>query len=372
MRTSTGRVQTIAIIAWLFIAITRVHATTYYVNVYPNSFSPATLNIGIGDTVTWVDQDPTFAHSVTSTTGAWSPGYLLKYQDTFALTFNGVGTNFYYDQFDNFVANIVVTSHLTAQSYDKDFVIADDTSCLYQTALGADGINAWNMGVRTNQVLPFNSPSGVAVAIVPDDQYVYGSSGDPAGSLIRCFNRVTGAVVASYDTASGGRPAGSICDRSLLVTPNHRIFYSRNTRLLGLLGAVSLSTNIPATVEPIDAGANRTVSPGEVFTLLARATNATGSDTFSWSKISGTGTVNFSSPTSTNTTVQINTNGNYVLEIARSNSVGVSRDRINVTVSHPITLIKLRFPPDTFNSNSVATPARMKCSGLPISKNGCH
>ncbi|MDB6056722.1 MAG: hypothetical protein JWO95_566 [Verrucomicrobiales bacterium] len=108
---SSGRVLKFAIILpFLFFATVQLHATTYFVNVNPSSFSPSTANIAVGDSVIWQNQDDTFSHTVTSTTGLWTAGYLLDYQDTFGLTFNSAGTFPYYDQFDNFTGTVVVSS----------------------------------------------------------------------------------------------------------------------------------------------------------------------------------------------------------------------------------------------------------------------
>ncbi|MGZ4961574.1 MAG: hypothetical protein ACXWBP_03605 [Limisphaerales bacterium] len=109
-RSSSRVLKFATILAALFFATVQLHAATYYVNVNPNNFSPSTANIDVGDTVIWVNQDDTFSHTVTSTTGLWTTGYLYNYQDTFGLMFTGSGTYPYYDQFDNFSGSVVVGS----------------------------------------------------------------------------------------------------------------------------------------------------------------------------------------------------------------------------------------------------------------------
>lgn len=228
-----------------------------------------------------------------------------------------------------------VTNHFNGKSNDKDFVIAEDIGWLYSTSGGVYGVGAWNMATRTYYFWPYNAAYGVAVAMIPNDSYVYGSSGDPYTPRIRRFDRLTGAVSATYDINASGRGNGSVYDRSIKVTPNGRIYYARETRKIGLIGGSTLNTNIPTTAEIIDAGTNRTVTTGESFTLNATALGGSGGDSFTWAKLAGPGLVTLSASNSLSTQVQITTPGNYTLEIVRSNATWQSRDRLFVTVVVP-------------------------------------
>src|SRR5882724_6344115 len=96
----------------------RLNAADYFVNVYYNRYSPNYLTIAPGDSVFWINQDFS-SHTVTSVNNLWSPGYLLDYQDTFGLTFNGVGTYSYYCEFDGFSGTIVVSSGAAAPPNDQ-------------------------------------------------------------------------------------------------------------------------------------------------------------------------------------------------------------------------------------------------------------
>jgi plastocyanin len=227
-----------------------------------------------------------------------------------------------------------VANHFnTGKANDKDFVIAEDIGRLYSTSGGVYGIGMWDMTNRTYSFWPYDSAYGVAVAMVPNDPFVYGASGDPYSPRIRKFDRLTGAVSATFDINASGRGNGSVNDRSLKVTPNGRIFYARETRKIGLIGASILNTNLPVTSETIDAGTNKTVVAGDVFDLKAIASFPSDGDNFSWVKLSGPGQVTFSSPDSLITTAQMASSGSYVLEIARSNGVWISRDRLMVTAT---------------------------------------
>jgi len=195
------------------------------------------------------------------------------------------------------------------------------------------------MNTRRYSYWPYDSAYGVAVAMVPNDSFVYGASGDPYNPRIRRFDRLAGTVSATFDIAASGRGNGSIHDRSLKVTPNGSIFYARDSRKIGLINASALSTNTPVTAEVIDAGNNKAVVAGDMFSLSAIAPAASGLDTYSWSKIAGPGQVTFSKTNSLTPSVQVSAAGNYTLEIVRSNSLWLSRDRIYVTATpRPIRL----------------------------------
>jgi len=227
-----------------------------------------------------------------------------------------------------------VTNHFTnGKSNDKDFVIAEDIGWLYSTSGGVYGVGAWNMATRLYYFWPYDSAYGAAVAMIPNDSFVYGASADPYTPRIRSFNRLTGAISATYDINAAGRGTGSVYDRSLKVTPNGRIFYARQSRKIGLIGSSTLTTNIPVTAEFIDAGTNRTVTAGQLFVLNAIAPAASGADAFTWARIAGPGQVTFSTPNSLTTTGLVSAPGDYTLEIVRSNATWQSRDRLYVTAT---------------------------------------
>src|SRR6266478_3465491 len=218
-----------------------------------------------------------------------------------------------------------VTNHITTgKENDKDFVIAEDIGWLYSTSGGVYGIGAWDMNTRRYSYWPYDSAYGVAVAMVPNDSFVYGASGDYYSPRIRRFDRLTGTVSATFDIATSGRGSGSVYDRSLKVTPNGSIFYARETRKIGLINASALSTNTPVTAEVIDAGNNKTVVAGDMFSLSAIAPAASGVDSYSWSTIAGPGQVTFSKTNSLTPSAQVSAAGNYTLEIVRSNSLWLS------------------------------------------------
>lgn len=82
---------------FLFVLVSRILAVEHFVTV-GNSFSPPSLTIDLGDTVTWISQDQDFTRTVTSDSGAWVTGYLFEEGDTFSVLFNfGTGDFHYHD-----------------------------------------------------------------------------------------------------------------------------------------------------------------------------------------------------------------------------------------------------------------------------------
>jgi len=82
-------------------------ATTAAINMQNFAFSPDTLTIKAGTTVTWTNQDDA-THTVTSYTGLFDSGNLGK-GDTFSYTFTQPGTYKYHCvTHANMVATIIV------------------------------------------------------------------------------------------------------------------------------------------------------------------------------------------------------------------------------------------------------------------------
>jgi len=88
----------------------RLNAADYFVDVYSTGYSPSYSQIAPGDTVYWINQDDASSHTVTSANSLWTRGYLINYQDSFGLTFNGSGSYGYYDEIDGFSGTIVVSA----------------------------------------------------------------------------------------------------------------------------------------------------------------------------------------------------------------------------------------------------------------------
>ena len=70
--------------------IESARGATHAVAIADFAFSPATLTIATGDTVTWTNDDPA-VHTATSTTGAFDSGDLVQ-GASFSVTFDTPGT----------------------------------------------------------------------------------------------------------------------------------------------------------------------------------------------------------------------------------------------------------------------------------------
>ena len=82
-----------ALILFVLGSIEMARAATHAVAIADFAFSPATLTITAGDTVTWTNEDPV-VHTATSTTGAFDSGDLAQ-GESFSLTFTTPGTYAY-------------------------------------------------------------------------------------------------------------------------------------------------------------------------------------------------------------------------------------------------------------------------------------
>ncbi len=79
-----------AIILFVLGSIEMARGATHAVTISDFAFSPATLTVTAGDTVTWTNQDQ-IGHTATSTTGAFDSGDLAQ-GDSFSFTFTTPGT----------------------------------------------------------------------------------------------------------------------------------------------------------------------------------------------------------------------------------------------------------------------------------------
>lgn len=94
MRVSNGRATAGALAAALLLTLIvltagAARAATHEVSISGFAFNPATLNVAIGDTVTWTNED-TASHTATSSSGAFDSGNLAN-GATFSHTFATAG-----------------------------------------------------------------------------------------------------------------------------------------------------------------------------------------------------------------------------------------------------------------------------------------
>ena len=82
------------LVLFLLGSIELARAATQTVTISDFAFSPATVTITAGDTVTWTNTDPV-VHTATSTTGAFDSGDIAQ-GESFSVTFTTPGTYVYF------------------------------------------------------------------------------------------------------------------------------------------------------------------------------------------------------------------------------------------------------------------------------------
>jgi uncharacterized protein (TIGR03118 family) len=85
------------------------HAATVNVDIINFTFSPASTNVNVGDTVTWTQKDTT-EHTSTSDTALWNSPFLSLNQ-TFSQTFSNAGTFPYHCTLHSFMKASVTVSN---------------------------------------------------------------------------------------------------------------------------------------------------------------------------------------------------------------------------------------------------------------------
>lgn len=108
--------------------------------------------------------------------------------------------------------------------------------------------------------------------------------------------------------------------------------------LITLLAACSSADNGPVpTGLVVDAGESRTIVLTDEALLDATVTDnglpAQGDLSYSWSKLSGPGTVDFSSADSEDTSVRFSSIGSYVLALLATSGTGSTSDTVEITVN---------------------------------------
>lgn len=83
-----------------------VHAQTTGVTIQNYAFSPATISVPVGATVTWVNNDPV-AHTASSDTGAWDSG-VIGPGASYSHTFTQAGTFTYHCHIHPFMMGVVM------------------------------------------------------------------------------------------------------------------------------------------------------------------------------------------------------------------------------------------------------------------------
>ncbi len=90
-RRDTFRLGAALVVLPLTAAVARAdgHATAHTVTIKGHAFTPADIQIKVGDSITWINEDNS-RHSATDLNGAFDTGLLSRGQEA-TLTFGGAG-----------------------------------------------------------------------------------------------------------------------------------------------------------------------------------------------------------------------------------------------------------------------------------------
>jgi plastocyanin len=141
-------------------------AATHAVEVGDGSFSPASLTVSVGDTVTWTNADDS-PHTVTAE-GAFDSGNLEPGQ-TFSFTFAEAGTYTYVCQYhDEMVATITVAAPGSGAAAATPAPAAPATSAAQAAEVSAaDAIQGSHEGDQPDTALHFGDASGIPAWLAP-------------------------------------------------------------------------------------------------------------------------------------------------------------------------------------------------------------
>ncbi|QDS96869.1 LamG domain-containing protein [Adhaeretor mobilis] len=156
----------------------------------------------------------------------------------------------------------------------------------------------------------------------------------------------SGTLTTSWTVVSG---PGSVNFGSSSSTTTTAQFSAAGSYVLQLTandGQLMGSDQVTVTVNPaaptnqapqVNAGSNQTITLGESATLVGSASDDglpnSGTLTTSWTVVSGPGSVNFGSSSSTTTTAQFSTAGSYVLQLTANDGQLIGSDQVTVTVN---------------------------------------
>jgi hypothetical protein len=177
-------------------------------------------------------------------------------------------------------------------------------------------------------------PSGVSLSGIARDD------GLPGPSLTTTWSKISGREDSAGGTVTFVNPNAPVTTATFGADGIYVL------RLTVSDGAVTVSDDVTIVVNPtppnaapvVNAGADRAITLPSTTTLAATATDdgqpaPPAQMTRSWIRVSGPGTVTFSSQTSLTPTVTFSAAGAYVLRLTVSDSVLSASDDIGITVS---------------------------------------
>jgi hypothetical protein len=199
------------------------------------------------------------------------------------------------------------------------------------TVTRSDGTNqAPNVNAGTDQTITLPSTASLTATATDD------GLPNPPATLTYSWTKVSGAGTVTFSNPTSLTTTTTFSAAGTYVL---RMTVSDSTLSASDDVQITVNPQAPQNVAPsVNAGNDQTITLPNTASLTATATddglpNPPATLTYNWSKVSGTGNVTFSNPTSLTTTATFSTIGTYTLRLTASDSSLSSNDDLVVTVN---------------------------------------
>lgn len=182
--------------------------------------------------------------------------------------------------------------------------------------------------ISSSQVVTLPTTATLSATVTDDGQP------NPPGQTTVSWAKMSGTGTVTFSNPTSSNTTASFSTAGTYVL---RITVSDS--ILSSTKDVTVTVNAPQNQPPVvNAGVDQTITLPSTASLVGLVTddgqpNPPAQTTVSWSKISGSGTVTFSNPTSLTTTATFSTAGTYVLRLTASDSALTATDDIQVVVN---------------------------------------
>ncbi len=220
------------------------------------------------------------------------------------------------------------------------WIYVDNNDALYESNETNNIYNSFVLLGINNQA-PVVSAGTNQTITLPATVNLVGTATDdglpnPPATLTYSWSKVSGAGTVTFSAPT-----------SLTTTATFSVAGSYVLRLTVSDSDLSSTSDVTITVNPttpqnqapvVSAGTNQTITLPSTASLVGTATddglpNPPATLSYSWSKVSGSGTVTFSNPTSLTTTATFSVAGTYVLSLTASDSQLSATATVTITVN---------------------------------------
>src|ERR1700730_838939 len=208
---------------------------------------------------------------------------------------------------------------------------------LQLTASDGIGSGQSTVNITVNQAPVVNAGPNQTINF-PNSATLSASASDdglpnPPGALTYSWSMVTGPGTVSFANASATNTTASFS-----VSGIYTLSFTSNDGAASSSGNVVITVNQPPVV---NAGSAQTIELPSSANLSGSASddglpNPPGALTYSWTMVSGPGTVTFSNSTALSTTASFSTSGSYTLQLAAFDGSATSARTVVITV-YPFT-----------------------------------